>query len=215
MPTTTCAGACTLLFAASMPPMSNSGSRISRRMPRPRRPRRTSWDRSRAASMRRRSRRSRPGSRPVRRRNRPKPAARAHAEDAAAGGPPCGFSYDVPHHVMGAPFHCRHKPLTIPRFPRSEIVARRFHESAFFPQVRQEAPSRLQGRASSRQGFRDLQEQPALQGAPALSCRRVLQKRAAHAALFVCANRSPVTVRSRSRGSLAPVLLKRRSLVRD
>jgi hypothetical protein len=44
-----------------------------------------------------------------------------------------------------------------------------FHESAVVPQVRKEASPRLQGRASPRQGIRDLQEQPALQGAPALS----------------------------------------------
>ena len=63
-----------------------------------------------------------------------------------------------------------------------------FYESAVVPQVRKEAPSRLQGRASSRQGFRDLQEQPAFQGAPALRAGNLLsgcRSRAAQAALFL------------------------------
>jgi len=42
------------------------------------------------------------------------------------------------------------------------------HESTVLAEIRQGASSRLQDRASSRQGLRDLQEQPAFQGAAAL-----------------------------------------------
>ena len=43
------------------------------------------------------------------------------------------------------------------------------HESIVFAEIRQGASSRLQDRASPRQGLRDLQEQPAFQGASTLS----------------------------------------------
>jgi hypothetical protein len=42
------------------------------------------------------------------------------------------------------------------------------HESTVLAEVRQAASSRLQSRTAPRQGVRDLQEQPALQGTPAL-----------------------------------------------
>src|SRR5262249_45453020 len=45
------------------------------------------------------------------------------------------------------------------------------NESPVVPQVREEAAPRLQSRPPPRQGLRDLQEQSALQGAPALSAR--------------------------------------------
>src|SRR5690348_16005850 len=45
-------------------------------------------------------------------------------------------------------------------------------EGAFVPEVRETAASRLQGRAPSRQGVRDLQVEPAFQGAPALNLLR-------------------------------------------
>jgi hypothetical protein len=54
--------------------------------------------------------------------------------------------------------------------PRLSIApSRRRRESPVFSQVRQDPPPRLQGGASPWQGLRDLQEQPALQGASALS----------------------------------------------
>src|SRR5690606_14938122 len=53
-------------------------------------------------------------------------------------------------------------PVAPQPFPRFH------HEGPVLPQVGEGPPPRLQGRASPRQGLRDLQVQPAFQGAPAL-----------------------------------------------
>ena len=96
-----------------------------------------------------------------------------------------------------------------------------FHESAVVPQVRKEAPSRLQGRASSRQGIRDLQEQSAFQGAPALSGTPLsdFDEKGRSVAFFVFGT----SARSRRRacigrgghGTVRGLLLQRRLLVQE
>lgn len=73
---------------------------------------------------------------------------------------------------------------------RSEVS----NESAFFTQIRQVPSSRLQDRASPRQGFRDLQEQSAIQGASALSdSQQIHVDKAAQAALCVSRPSKPAT----------------------
>src|SRR5690606_3917069 len=52
---------------------------------------------------------------------------------------------------------------------RSTTVFEVCHEGPVLPEVGEDPSPRLQGRSSSRQGLRDLQVEPAFQGAPALS----------------------------------------------
>src|SRR5690606_23794033 len=49
------------------------------------------------------------------------------------------------------------------------------HEGPVLPEVGEEPSPRLQSRSPSRQGLRDLQVEPAFQGAPALNHGRVLR----------------------------------------
>src|SRR5690348_5505543 len=53
--------------------------------------------------------------------------------------------------------------------PTSLRICRGFHEGPVLPEVGEDPPPRLQGGPPPWQGLRDLQVQPAFQGAPALS----------------------------------------------
>src|SRR5690606_32309377 len=77
-----------------------------------------------------------------------------------------GAFFDPPHSI--------NQPL--PRF---------HHEGPVLPEVGEESSPRLQGGPPLRQDLRDLQDQPALQGPPALSSRRASEKGRGNAAFFV------------------------------
>src|SRR5690606_29925003 len=90
--------------------------------------------------------------------------------------------------------------LKLPACFRHPISEAR-HEGPVLPEVGEGPSPRLQGRSSPWQGLRDLQVQPAFQGAPALS--DAVRPRAAPSWLPVRGRRNATPARFRARENLA------------